>query len=144
MMDHADTNIQTLRQLREMGIRLCIDDFGTGFSSLRYLHRFPIQILKIDRAFVSRLNEDEESSAITQSIIALSHTLRKEVVAEGIETAEQQHFLQQLRCDYGQGYWFSPPVESSAATNMLYAQSRQHPQAIQAGRNGKDDKSARA
>lgn len=119
MMDHADTTIATLRQLSDMGIRLCIDDFGIGFSSLRYLHRFPIHILKIDRAFVSTLRENAESRAITQSIVSLSHTLGKEVVAEGIETTDQLAALRELKCEYGQGYLFSRPVDSTTATALL-------------------------
>jgi diguanylate cyclase (GGDEF)-like protein/PAS domain S-box-containing protein len=121
MMDHADTTIATLRQLSELGIRLCIDDFGIGFSSLRYLHRFPIHLLKIDRAFVSTLRENAESRAITQSIVSLSHTLGKEVVAEGIETTDQLAALRELNCEYGQGYLFSRPVDSVTATALLAA-----------------------
>ncbi len=126
MMDHADTTIATLRQISDLGIRLCIDDFGIGFSSLRYLHRFPIHTLKIDRAFVSTLPENAESRAITQSIISLSHTLGKAVVAEGIETADQLTALRELNCGYGQGYLFSRPVDSAAATALLAEEESYH------------------
>jgi diguanylate cyclase (GGDEF)-like protein/PAS domain S-box-containing protein len=119
MMDHVETTITKLARLRDLGVQLCIDDFGTGYSSLRYLHRFPIQTLKIDRSFVSTLNVNDESAAITQSIVMLSHTLRKETIAEGIETAAQLHYLQELHCEYGQGYFFSRPVDPPTAETML-------------------------
>ncbi|NJP06583.1 MAG: EAL domain-containing protein [Chloroflexaceae bacterium] len=123
MMDQNDETMATLQHLSDIGVHLCIDDFGTGFSSLRYLHRFPIQTLKIDRAFVSTVTSDDESSAITQSIAALSHTLGKQVVAEGIETTAQLVYLRQVQCDYGQGYLFSMPVNSTVATALLEGQN---------------------
>ncbi len=119
LMDHADSTIATLNELRSTGVRLCIDDFGTGYSSLRYLHRFPIQVLKIDRAFASALPHDEDSAAITQTIVTLGHTLGREVVAEGIETKAQLAYLQNLKCEYGQGFLFSPPVDSLMAGALL-------------------------
>lgn len=132
MMDHTEATIATLKQLCDLGVGLCIDDFGTGWSSLRYLHRLPIQTLKIDRAFINHLHEDEESAAITQSIVALSHTLGKEVVAEGVETAAQLDYLRDLHCEYGQGYLFSRPVDSAAAGRLLVAQCSPVPPAISA------------
>jgi diguanylate cyclase (GGDEF)-like protein/PAS domain S-box-containing protein len=119
MMDHAETTIATLEALRDLGIQLCIDDFGTGYSSLRYLHRFPIKILKIDRSFISNLNNDIESAIITQSIVMLSHTLGLEIVAEGIETDEQLTYLQELHCEYGQGYRFARALASDAVEALL-------------------------
>jgi EAL domain-containing protein (putative c-di-GMP-specific phosphodiesterase class I) len=119
MVDHAETTIAMLNMLRDMGIQLSIDDFGTGYSSLRYLHRFPIHTLKIDRSFISMLHTDDESQAITQSIVALSHTLGMDVIAEGIETDEQLAYLRGLGCDYGQGYLFAQPVEGDAAASLL-------------------------
>ena len=119
MMDHAETTIATLEALRDLGIQLCIDDFGTGYSSLRYLHRFPIKILKIDRSFISNLNNDIESAIITQSIVMLSHTLGLEIVAEGIETDEQLAYLQELHCEYGQGYRFARALASDAVEALL-------------------------
>ncbi len=119
MMDHAETTIATLEALRDLGIQLCIDDFGTGYSSLRYLHRFPIRILKIDRSFVSNLNNDIESAIITQSIVMLSHTLGLEIVAEGIETDAQLAYLQELHCEYGQGYRFARALASDAIEALL-------------------------
>lgn len=124
MMEHDETTIYTLTHLRDLGIQVCIDDFGVGYSSLRYLHRFPVQSLKIDRSFVWTLNLDAESAAIIQSIIMLSKALGKEVVAEGIETEAQLVYLQQIGCDYGQGFFFSRPVEREAAERLLISQER--------------------
>lgn len=121
MMDNAETTITTLTRLRHLGIQLCIDDFGTGYSSLRYLHRFPIQTLKIDRSFVSTLGTDADSTFITQSIVTLSHTLGIEVVAEGIETVAHLAYLQSLHCEYGQGFFFARAVDPIQAEALLKA-----------------------
>jgi diguanylate cyclase (GGDEF)-like protein len=119
MVDHAETTIATLSRLRELGVSLGIDDFGTGYSSLRYLHRFPIQTLKIDGSFIDRLCMDAESAAIVQSIIMLGHALQMELVAEGIETEQQLAALHELNCEYGQGYLFARPLDSAAAEALL-------------------------
>jgi EAL domain-containing protein (putative c-di-GMP-specific phosphodiesterase class I) len=119
MVDHAETTIDTLSRLRALGVSLGIDDFGTGYSSLRYLHRFPIQTLKIDGSFIDRLCMDAESAAIVQSIVMLSHALQIEVVAEGIETEQQLAALHELHCEYGQGYLFARPLDSAAAEALL-------------------------
>ncbi len=121
MMDNAETTIATLKELRDLGVGLCIDDFGTGYSSLRYLHRFPVQTLKIDRSFINTLNIDAESAVITQSMIMLSHTLGMNVVAEGVETCEQLEYLNTLHCEYAQGYLFSRPLNSVDASKLLEA-----------------------
>ncbi len=119
MMENVETTIMTLNHLCDLGIQLCIDDFGTGYSSLLYLHRFPFQTLKVDKSFVYDLNGDAESAAITQSIVLLSHMLQKDVVAEGIETVEQLRYLQDLRCEYGQGYLFSRAVAPALVEQLL-------------------------
>ncbi len=110
---------QKLKQLKNLGVKLCIDDFGTGYSSLSRLHSFPIDVLKIDRSFVSCLDVDSNRAATVQMIIALAHSLKMDVVAEGIETTAQLEKLQKLGCEWGQGYLFSPPVDSQRASKLL-------------------------
>jgi len=99
-----------LRKLKSIGVQIALDDFGTGYSSLAYLKRFPVDVVKIDRAFVKDLPGDEGSAAITAAIIAMAHALHKKVVAEGVETEEQLAFLRRLRCDHIQGYYLSMPL----------------------------------
>ncbi|MGE5656835.1 MAG: PAS domain S-box protein [Actinomycetota bacterium] len=109
-----------LSQLKARKIQLSIDDFGTGYSSLSYLHRFPIDTLKIDRSFVRRLGKSGgQPLQIVRAIVTLAHNLGLEVIAEGIETREQLQELQHLECELGQGYLFSTPLDSSAATDLL-------------------------
>lgn len=125
VMEDAEAATAMLRQLRSLNVQLSIDDFGTGYSSLSYLHRFPVNILKIDRSFVGRMSMDEESMGIVETIITLASKLKMDVVAEGIETDEQQRKLQALRCHYGQGYLFSKPVPASAAEALVSEQWQQ-------------------
>jgi EAL domain-containing protein (putative c-di-GMP-specific phosphodiesterase class I) len=107
-------NVATrLAELKALGVGLSIDDFGTGHSSLSYLHTFPIDVLKIDRSFVKEMG-GAHSTAIVRTILVLAQQLGMSVVAEGIETAEQHVQLRQLRCQYGQGYLFSRPIDASA------------------------------
>jgi EAL domain-containing protein (putative c-di-GMP-specific phosphodiesterase class I) len=98
---------------------LSIDDFGTGFSSFNYLHRFPMDTLKVDKSFVSQMDESEKNIEIVSTIIMLGHKLNMDVVAEGIETESQMQKLRQLGCDYGQGYFFAKPLSSEDATQLL-------------------------
>jgi diguanylate cyclase (GGDEF)-like protein len=118
-MQNAKATIQTLRELKEMGVKLSIDDFGTGYSSLSYLQRFPIDALKIDQSFVRDITTDPSDAAIGQAIISMAHSLRLKVVAEGVETEEQLAFLQRDRCDQMQGYYFSRPLPVEAFTQLL-------------------------
>ena len=118
-MEHAEEAAVMLGQLKALGVKLHIDDFGTGYSSLSYLHRFPVDELKIDRLFVSRMGADDESSEIVETIIQLAHKLDMAVTAEGVETVEQLERLRALRCEYGQGYYFSKPVIAESARLMI-------------------------
>ena len=118
-MDDLDAAIAMLLQLKSMGIQLSIDDFGTGYSSLSYLYRLPIDTLKIDRSFVSRMGANGEDSEIVGTIVSLAHNLKLDVIAEGVETAKQLTQLQALGCEYGQGYYFSRPVNAEAASDLI-------------------------
>lgn len=118
LLESADSEASTLKQLQGLEIKLCIDDFGTGYSSLSRLHELPIDTLKIDRAFVKKLETNAENS-IVSTIINLAHGLNMDVVAEGIETEEQKQILRSLSCDFGQGYLLSIPLDSEAATSLI-------------------------
>lgn len=109
-MRDIDVSINTMEQLKELGVSISIDDFGTGYSSLAYLKRFPISVLKIDRSFVKEITRDRNDQAIASSIIALARSLELDVLAEGVETAEQSRYLVEGGCDYLQGYFFSRPL----------------------------------
>ena len=102
-----------------MGIRVSIDDFGTGYSSLSYLHRFPIDTLKVDRSFINRIGAEGEHSEIIQTIIKLAANLGMDVIAEGVESEEQLNFLKDMNCEFAQGYYYSKPVDSSLASEMV-------------------------
>jgi len=119
LMENEDIAMDLLQTLREAGIQLSIDDFGTGYSSLARLHNLPVNTLKIDKSFLERTTLDHESWEIIETIIILAHKLGLTVVAEGIETREQFELLQELNCDYGQGYWLSRPMDASGATTLL-------------------------
>lgn len=110
LMDNADSAIEILARLREMGISLSIDDFGTGYSSLSYLKRFPIASLKIDRSFVMDMTDDSNDAAIVSSIVALARNMDLQVTAEGIETSRQLELIKHLGCDHGQGYLLGRPM----------------------------------
>jgi diguanylate cyclase (GGDEF)-like protein len=119
IMEHPPSAVEVLRRLKELGIRLSLDDFGTGYSSLSYLHRFPIDTLKIDRSFVHRLDFEDGDSVIVQTIVALAHNLGMQVIAEGVETEGQMQRLVNMGCQYGQGYYFSRPVDGGSAGSLL-------------------------
>jgi EAL domain-containing protein (putative c-di-GMP-specific phosphodiesterase class I) len=118
-MAHTEKTVKTLRALKGMGVRLAIDDFGTGFSSLSYLKRFPLDILKIDRAFINDISTDPDDAAITIATIEMAHTLKLQVIAEGVETQAQLDFLLQHDCDLYQGYLFSRAVPPSEIPAIL-------------------------
>lgn len=110
MTANIDYTIKTLQQLKDLGVRISIDDFGTGFSSLNYLKEFPVDTLKIDQSFVRELQNNPNDQTIVKTIISMAHNLNLSVVAEGIETREQLVFLQEHLCNEGQGYFFSKPI----------------------------------
>jgi len=111
IMDHCDEALKALTALRELGIELYIDDFGTGYSSLTYLQRFAYDTLKIDKSFVSHVEQAGDSNSIVRAIIALGSMLGMKVIAEGVETPAQLQILQDLDCPEAQGYWFSKPLD---------------------------------
>jgi diguanylate cyclase (GGDEF)-like protein/PAS domain S-box-containing protein len=119
VMENIETATQMLQQMRDLGVQLSIDDFGTGYSSLSYLHRFPIDTLKIDKSFVMEMVDNNENIEIVRTIIMLAQNLGMDVIAEGVETKEQLALLRRLKCEKGQGYYFSRPLETIAAENLL-------------------------
>jgi diguanylate cyclase (GGDEF)-like protein/PAS domain S-box-containing protein len=121
IMHDLDQAVRKLGAIKELGVRLAIDDFGTGYSSLAQLKRLPIDTLKVDRSFIRDLPRNTQDRAITEAIISLGRTLGITVVAEGVETAEQQEFLTSHACDEMQGYYFSRPVDTAAFTDLLRA-----------------------
>jgi diguanylate cyclase (GGDEF)-like protein/PAS domain S-box-containing protein len=119
LLEQQDPAVGTLHRLREMGVVLCIDDFGTGYSSLGYLHRFPLNIVKIDRSFVSRMDRDARAAQLVHAIVNLARNLRVKVVAEGVETREQLAALRGMGCDFAQGFLFAEPLSEERAERML-------------------------
>ena len=119
LMDAGSSTIEKLEQICALGIRLEIDDFGTGYSSMSYLKRYPISTLKVDQSFVRDLPHDSDNAAITNAIIAMAHSLKMRVIAEGVETAEQSAFLISSGCSYGQGYLFSRPVPAEQIEQLI-------------------------
>ncbi len=122
LIDNPDATLVVLDKLRQMGIQISIDDFGTGYSSLNSLQRFPIDTLKIDRSFVSRMSAAEKNYEIVHVIVSLARTLGMSIIAEGIETTEQRGLLRTLGCEFGQGFLFSEPVEPKKIEAMLIGQ----------------------
>ena len=120
VMDDIEAAIGKLKELNELGFKLSMDDFGTGYSSLSYLHRLPIHTLKIDRSFVMQMEENAENAEIVRTIVMLAKNLNKDVVAEGVETAQQREKLRVLECDFGQGYYFSRPLLVKDAEHLIY------------------------
>jgi diguanylate cyclase (GGDEF)-like protein len=113
VMDNVDQAIEMMQALHNAGVQLAMDDFGTGYSSLSYLKRFPIQKVKIDRSFISDLENDDDSKSIARAIIQMSHSLGLDVLAEGVETEAQLQYLQDDKCDYVQGYYTGRPMPAS-------------------------------
>ena len=119
VMHNPEHAVKLLNKLKAMGIQLSIDDFGTGYSSLSYLKRFPLDSVKIDRSFIKDLPGDSDDAAITRAIIAMAHSLRLKVIAEGVETEQQLSFLREHGCDEMQGYYFSKPLPETEFFQLL-------------------------
>jgi len=118
-MANPEQSVPLMERLKQTGVSICIDDFGTGFSNLSYLKRFPVDRLKIDISFVREIATDTESLAIAEAIITMSHSLDLEVVAEGVETEAQLELLAERDCDILQGYYFSRPLTAEAMGFLL-------------------------
>ncbi len=125
VIDDVENTIILLGRLKDLGIKISMDDFGTGFSSFSYLHRFPIDTLKIDRSFVSNMSKGQKNQDIVSTIIMLAHKLGMDIIAEGIETDLEKQILQSLNCEYGQGYLFAKPLSADDATKLLVENIKQ-------------------
>jgi EAL domain-containing protein (putative c-di-GMP-specific phosphodiesterase class I) len=119
IMEDIEENIAKLDQIRALGLSVAIDDFGTGYSSLRYLAKLPVQTLKIDRSFVITMLDDPDTMTLVSTVISLAHSLRLQVVAEGVDSEDQAAVLRDLQCDEMQGYLFSRPVPLADITALL-------------------------
>ena len=118
-MQDVESGQRSLAALKEYGFALAVDDFGTGYCSLNYLKRFPLDTLKVDRAFVNDITADADDAAIVRAIVGLGHNLSLKIVAEGVETLEQLEFLRATGCDLVQGYLMSRAVEARAFAQLL-------------------------
>jgi len=119
LMDHTEESLTWLKSLKKTGLNLSIDDFGTGFSSLSYLHRFPMDTLKIDKSFIDDALKVTKTAKLVESIILLAHNFGLSVVAEGVEEEKQQIFLHQMGCNYIQGYYYSKPISGQDFLNFI-------------------------
>jgi len=119
VMNNPDASIKKLQEISDIGIKLAIDDFGTGYSSLAYLKKLPLDKLKIDQSFIKDIPEDEDDIAITKAIIALGHSLKLNLIAEGVETKEQKDFLLENNCNNIQGFYYSKPITAEEITKLL-------------------------
>jgi diguanylate cyclase (GGDEF)-like protein/PAS domain S-box-containing protein len=119
LIDKPETATNIFQELRAMGVQLYMDDFGTGYSSLNYLHRFPMDALKIDQSFIRRLTDPDSDYTIVRTILTLANHLGMQVIAEGVEQENQRRHLQSLACDYAQGYWFSPPLNAAQTLDYI-------------------------
>ena len=119
LIDDTDARLEILEEVHALGVKIAIDDFGTGFSSLNYLHRFPVDVIKLDRSFVSPLQADGSGSVVAKAVIHLSHDLGLVVTAEGVETAAQLSGLRALGCDWAQGFHFAKGLPSEELRSLL-------------------------
>jgi EAL domain-containing protein (putative c-di-GMP-specific phosphodiesterase class I) len=119
LVEDSDGLRRSLLELRGEGYRIAIDDFGTGYSALAHLHRFPVDLLKIDRSFVVAMRSSPVASTVVRAAVQLAHALGLDVVAEGVETADELGRMAAQGCDYAQGYWLARPLPAAAATLVL-------------------------
>ena len=124
LVHHFKSTTSTLQSLKELGVDVHVDDFGTGYSSLSYMHRLPIAAIKIDQSFTRRLGRDDDAATMIRTIVDLGHSLKRQVVAEGIETREQLRAVRELGCDYGQGFLISRPVDREQAEELVASSPR--------------------
>jgi diguanylate cyclase (GGDEF)-like protein len=127
IMSNAEETAERLARVKRLGVRVAIDDFGTGYSSLAYLQRFPVDALKIDRSFITRLREDADSETLIRTLVQLGKSLSIETLAEGIEEARELSLLQRESCDIGQGFLFARPLEADACSEFLEHWAVEHP-----------------
>ncbi|MDX1670515.1 MAG: EAL domain-containing protein, partial [Limnobacter sp.] len=125
LMQNEDRVVEDLRVLHNMGVKLSVDDFGTGYSSLSLLQKMPVQTIKLDRSFVTGLPEQHDNVVISRTVCALGKSMNLELVAEGVETAEQKHFLIEAGFDELQGFGLSRPLPAQQAHQFILACSRQ-------------------
>ncbi|WP_255345122.1 bifunctional diguanylate cyclase/phosphodiesterase [Acaryochloris sp. CCMEE 5410] len=123
LIENPESAAQILSELKALGLRIYIDDFGTGYSSLSYLHKYDIDTLKVDRSFIQYLDRNADRLEIVRTIVVLAHTLKMDAIAEGIETTEQLAAVQSLGCEYGQGYYFSPPLTQAQVDTLMQDQT---------------------
>ena len=119
LMDDVDGHVAVMRDLKKLGLSLALDDFGKGYSSLSYLHRFPIDRIKIDRDFVRGLPNSRADQAIVSAVLSFARALEMEVVAEGVETEQHVDALRELGCEYAQGFFFHRPMEAERISALL-------------------------
>ncbi len=119
LVDHCESNVRLLKQLKDLGISISVDDFGTGYSSLSYLVQFPCDVIKIDKSFVDKVPQSHDNCMIIESIVILAHKLGKKVVAEGVETEEQYQYIKSIGCDEIQGYYFSKPLSANDFYDLM-------------------------
>jgi EAL domain-containing protein (putative c-di-GMP-specific phosphodiesterase class I) len=139
VIHNTDQNLERLRRLKDLGVRLAIDDFGMGYSSLSYLHRLPIDILKVDRSFVARLTDGNRGPELARTVIALGDTLGLDTVAEGIEVESQVAALLDLGCVAGQGFLFAVPATLAKLSTSSFVARRE---ALWSEKTGVEDFSA--
>jgi EAL domain-containing protein (putative c-di-GMP-specific phosphodiesterase class I) len=119
LVDDSDVMQRQLQELKAIGVELAVDDFGTGYSALSYMQSFPIDVLKVDRSFVSGIDLDPEKAGLVRGIVEMGHSLRLKIVTEGIEEPGEAELLRDLRSDFGQGFLFARPMEAESIEALL-------------------------